>query len=322
MSLRVVDPGLYTTVQDEGRFGYGRFGVSRSGAMDLDSLRLANRLAGNNRQAAGLEMTATGVTIKAQRRCLLSLSGPGWSMYFDDGRVVKSPGAGHLDIGQKIQVRRENEGVFRAYLAVRGGVDVPSVMGSRSTDSRAEFGGVDGKKLNGGEALPVGHQVSVEPVLGRVDKDIIPDPLRQLMDDQHTRKKRVRVILGPHEDYFETDEIESFLNAEYKVSPNSNRVGYRLSGTPIYPHADSLLSEGVIPGAVQVPTGGKPILLMADCQTMGGYPVICTVVSVDLNVVGRCAPGDVLEFSALSADEAAQLRVEHQEAWETLQMQL
>lgn len=319
MTLSVIDPGLYTTVQDLGRPGFGHLGVSRSGAMDADSLRLSNLLAGNEPGAAALELTATGVNLQARREVVLALAGAGWSMRAEAADAVRSPGICRLVAGQTVQVDRSADGAFRAYLAVRGGLQSRAVMGSSATDSRAEIGGLKGTRLSGQEILQVGSDAVGKPVSPQLDDAEVPGCLRHLFEHSCADSHSLRATVGPHSAYFADSQRDLLFTSDWEISPNSNRVGYRLRGPQLKQQTGTLLSEGVVPGAVQVPAGGRPIMLMSDCQTMGGYPVICTVITADLPAVGRRAPGEVVRFAAVNLPEAEKISARRAAAWKRLQ---
>ncbi len=321
MTLTVVEPGIYTTVQDLGRPGFGHLGVSSSGAMDADSLRVANLLVGNRPSAAALEMTATGVTVRASKKVVVALVGPGWQVHRHSGPVA-SPAVCRMETGQTLRVGPGKGGAFRAYLAVRGGVETDPVMGSRSTDSRAEIGGLEGRQLVGGDRLPSGTRAVDGPVFRQKAGVDVPAQLRQLFERSFRSECCLRTVVGPHGACFTGSQKERFFLSEWEITTSSNRVGYRLRGPRIRQEADTLLSEGVVPGAVQVPAGGSPIMLMSDCQTMGGYPVLCTVITADLASAGRCAPGDKLRFTAVDLPEAERINAEKKAAFSRLRSSL
>ena len=321
MVLEVLQPGLYTTVQDEGRPGFGHLGVSRSGAMDADGLRLANLMVGNTRSAAGLEMTATGPLLQAQGDAAVALVGCGWYMVDGGGNMISSPGIHLLNTGDTLQVGRQPRASCRAYLALHGGIESPAVMGSRSTDSRAEIGGIGGGRLTGGDHIEAGFSAENTPTAITIDRIELPQHVQPLVKREWTGDCQVRVVMGPHDGYFDPSQKDVFLSTDYTVSTTSNRVGFRLEGPRLAVlEKGSLLSEGMTAGCVQVPPGGQPILLTADCQTMGGYPVICTVVSADLGTVGRCGPGDVLKFSAITREQAEMIKMLQARDWRRFEL--
>ena len=309
--MKVIDPGLMTTVQDRGRFGYQKRGVAPSGAMDPIALELANLLVGNEGTAAGLEMTITGPTIEFQRDELISICGadlspeianlrlPTWRAIFVRAQAVLSFGATRWGC--------------RSYLSVAGGVAVPEIMGSRSTHTRAGIGGFRGRALQAGDEVPVGSR----DLAGRgwFDAGISLSPLPFALSDRlvkpndaiglYQTSKPLRVVTGPHFDVFDHQDREVFLSQAFEVSTRSDRMGYRLSG-PVLDSGEraELVSSAVVMGTVQVPGGGEPIVLMADRQTTGGYPSIAQVAAVDLPTVAQLKPGDVIGFEAVTIEQA------------------
>jgi antagonist of KipI len=298
--FEVIEPGLLTTVQDLGRGGYEQFGVPVSGAMDGYALRAANRLVGNPWHAAGLEITLAGPRLRATRGCLIAVCGA------DLGLRVHRWG---MPTWTAIYVRRGWEISFegrrsgcRAYLAVAGGIAVPPVMGSRATYLRGGFGGHQGRALRAGDALPVG-----EPACSLTDQ-----AGRGLPESAHPRYSdapTLEVILGPQDDCFTQDGIDTFLTSEYAVSGTSDRMGYRLEG-PTIAHKTSadIVSDGIALGAVQVPANGQPIVMMTDRQTTGGYTKIATVVSADIPLLAQCVPGGSRVRFRATTVKAAQAR--------------
>lgn len=310
--MRIVDPGLLTTVQDLGRFGYQKHGVTQSGAMDPVALRVANSLVGNDEGAAGLEMTLKGPVIEFRRDALIAICGADLSPEIAD---VGLPTWCAIFV-QRGSVLRFGEVRWgcRAYLAISGGVAVPEVMGSRATYLHARIGGVEGRSLQVGDDLPVGrpHEDAPRVVL---DAAASLGPLPFALSDRRLTledalglyggKRPVRVMRGPHPDMFDERGRQTFLTEAFKVSPRSDRMGYRLSG-PVLGSSkrDELISSAVLTGTVQVPAGGEPIVLMADRQTTGGYPVIAQVATADLPMVAQLKPGDEIRFEEVTIEQA------------------
>jgi len=298
--LEVIEPGLLTTVQDLGRWGYERLGVPVAGAMDRFALQVANYLVGNPPGAAGLEITLTGPRLRVTGNCLIAVCGADLGL-----RVWKSD----MPTWMAIYVRRGWEIGFagrrsgcRAYLAVAGGIAVPLVMGSRATYLRGGFGGYQGRALRAGDRLPLG-----EPAYSLLNQagQQFPEAARPCYNESPT----LEVILGPQDDCFTQDGIDAFLSSEYHIGAMSDRMGYRLEG-PIIAHkamAD-IVSDGIALGAVQVPASRQPIVMMTDRQTTGGYTKIATVVSADIPLLAQCVPGKSrVRFQATTV-EAAQTR--------------
>jgi allophanate hydrolase len=310
-ALIVVGPGLHTTLQDFGRPGYQNVGVPVSGALDPDSLCIANALVGNEAGTAALEIRYVGpvleVAAESARFALAGATGrieltvDGASALVPAGRAVTVPR------GAKVRVPALADSAT-AYLAVEGGFDVGAVLGSRSTYVRGHLGGYNGGTLAAGDRLPLNlFAASDGPDLTvREPPDLRPP-------------ERIRVVLGPQDSYFTDDAIATFLSAEWTVSTDADRMGARLDG-PALTHRDSfnIVSDGIATGAVQVPGSGQPILLLADRQTTGGYPKIGTVISADLPAVGRMGPGDRLRFAAVSTAEAVAVRRRHDEQLERI----
>jgi biotin-dependent carboxylase-like uncharacterized protein len=294
--LRVLEPGLHTTVQDLGRIGYQDIGVPVSGALDAFSLRLANALVGNRQGLAALEILGSGPTLEtAVDTARVALAGPG------AGLVV---GERSIGAGQSITLTRG--AVFRVlvghqsvccYLAVEGGIAVPLVLGSASTCARAAIGGIEGRLLRRDDVVPLGIMRAPE----RPEVRLARPPATE-------HDQPIRVILGPQQEYFTDDAVAALLGAEFRVSESSDRMGMRLDGPPLHHRLGwDIASDAIATGAIQVPGSAQPILLLADHQTTGGYPKIATVVSADLPIVGRRQPNDVLRFVPVSIEEAEQL---------------
>lgn len=283
MSLEILDVNGLATVQDTGRLGWRKFGVPTSGAMDRFALRAANRLAGNGPSAAAIEIGMGGIALRALRECVIAVTGIGYalSVYIWDFPLWSSY---YVRGGWTIRLDKLDYGMW-AYLAVSGGVLTPPTLGSLSTYLRGPFGGLDGRRLQAGDVLRTG--ISSRP-LTDLAAWTLPAEARPAYSDNPT----LDVILGPQDEYFTDESIERFFSSEYLVSPTSDRMGYRLEGEKlIHRNKSELISEGMTMGAIQVPAGGQPIVMMADCPTTGGYPKIGTVISADLPLLAQCVPG-------------------------------
>ena len=294
MALRVLEPGLLTTVQDTGRWGYQNLGVPVAGPMDRCSHRLANRIVGNSHDAATLEVTLTGPTIECGTDVLFAVTGAEFDVWIDErhaplNTACRAPCGSHLRFGARKRGAR-------AYMAVAGGVDVSPVLGSRATHVTSRMGGVKGRPVRAGDELTVGRAGQDQGLMGRVRSAILPLP---------EGGTTVRVMRGPQDDRFPQNTVTMLGAARYRIAPDSDRMGYRLEG-PSLPSraAGEMLSEGTMMGTLQVPPSGQPILLMADCQTAGGFPKLATVISADLPRAGQLAPGDWIEFEICSRREA------------------
>lgn len=297
-ALKVVSPGLHTTIQDLGRHGYQAFGVPVSGALDVVSHRLANHLVGNSDNAATLEILYQGPILEIMADSVrVGIAGDAEIELMGDGsRVLGGWRSVVLRRNQKFRVRGPGTGAC-CYLAVEGGFAVELCLGSASTYVRGGFGGLAGRALQAGDILPISAEVASErPDLG------LRDP------PASGRDQPIRVVLGPQQDHFTDAAIRCLLDAEFVVSKSADRMGMRLEG-PRLEHRDgyNIVSDGIATGAIQVPGSEQPILLLADHQTTGGYPKIATVISADLPVVGRRKPGDAIRFVAVDVAEAERL---------------
>jgi antagonist of KipI len=310
----VLHPGQLAAVQDGGRVGHQHEGIPVSGAMDEPSLRVANLLVGNDERAAALECTLVGPTLRFDEHALIALGGADLGVTADGiplplWRPIVVPANTIVSAASAIRG-------CRGYIAVAGGIDVPAVLGSRSTYSRAALGGLRGRALRRGDQLPIGAaselsrriatRVIGETGRGRVmvgrwgaSKSLVP---------YHTPAAVLRLIEDEHTRLMTQASIERLWNAEFRVGAQSDRMGYRLEGATLALEAPcEPLSTGVAFGTVQLPPGGDPIVLMADRQTTGGYPRIGAVASVDLPLLAQLKPGDGLRFRSISLDEAQRL---------------
>ena len=288
---------MLTTVQDLGRYGYERYGVPVSGAMDQFALRAANLLVGNPPHAAALEITLAGPTLRATDKCLIAVTGADLSLRVNDWEMPPWM-AIFVRQGWTITFGDRKSGC-RAYLAVAGGIDVMPIMGSRSTYLSGGFGGVEGRALRQGDVIPVGVVPFHLPErAGRsFPSNLVPD---------YSDAPEIHVVLGPQDDYFTDEGMATFLSGEYQVGPTSDRMGYRLQGPEIaHKGRADIISDGIPLGAVQVPADRQPIVMMADRQTTGGYPKIATVISADVPLLAQCLPGQsTVRFEAIGVEEA------------------
>lgn len=292
-TLEVQAPGFLTTVQDLGRYGYLRYGVPISGAMDVFSLTTANLLVGNDPNDAGLEMTITGPELSVLTNTQIAVTGGAISPEVN-GRNVPMWQTVNVQLGDVISFGKMESGC-RSYLAFRGGIDAASVLGSRSTYVRGCFGGIDGRQLRARDNIEGFEVASLEDEY-RVPDDLVP---------QFRRDLRVYVILGPQADMFTEAGIETFFSSQYKVTSEADRMGYRLEG-PLIEHRGKadIVSDALLPGAVQVPKNGKPIVMMCDAQTTGGYSKIAVVCTSDLSMLGQARPDSRIQFSKITVAEA------------------
>lgn len=297
MSIRVIRPGLMTTVQDGGRWGFQMYGVPVSGPMDWYSHRAANRLAGNSESAATLEVTLIGPELVFEVAATVAVTGAVFRLEVD-GHAVAAGAAHAVDAGARLRFGPREAGA-RAYLAVRGGIDVPRVLGSRSTHVAAGLGGVEGRPLKAGDRLAIGDCAD-RRAGERTAPAAVAAPAMLPAGGA-----RVRALPGPQARSAE-GILASLVQSRYRISPQSDRFGYRLEGPRLRLDLPTMISDAVDVGWVQVPPTGQPILLMADRQTAGGYPVVACVITADLPLAGQLAPGDWIEFEICDRDSAIQ----------------
>lgn len=274
-----------------------RHGVPAGGAMDAFALQAANRLVGNPPDAAAIEITAGGAIFDALAPLVVAVAGADLAPRLDDrpaplwASFVMRPGARLVFAG-----RRRDWGA-RAYLALAGGVDVPAVLGSRSTDLAAGFGGLAGRALRAGDVIGASKAVVLDALAGQL--------WREDMRPAYRSWPALRALPGPHLDHFTPESIAALRSATWRVGQQSNRIGYRLDGPKLLQaRSASVPSLGVVAGALQVPPDGRPILLMADAQTSGGYPIAGVVIRADLPLAAQLLPGDSLRFLLIGEDEA------------------
>ncbi len=289
-AFEVINPGVYTTVQDLGRPGYMKYGIPASGAADLFSAQVANLLVGNKPEAAVLETTLFRLELLALENLAVAVTGGDLSP-----SVNKTPfpmwQAVSVQKGDRISFRGRKKG-FRAFVAVRGGFSGPRYLGSRSVFSR----GLMGKTLKPGEILE-SENCAARPLHDTpIPPHLLPDyPFRPTL----------RVILGPQEDRFSPKGLETFLSSEYTVSAQSDRMGYRLQGPGIeHVQGADIISEAIARGAVQVPGDGLPIIMLWDAQVSGGYTKIANVITADQEILAQTMPGQVLRFKDVTLEEA------------------
>ena len=319
MSLRIRRPGLLTTVQDLGRFGYQQDGIIVSGAMDALALRVANLLVGNPETAACLEITLLGPRICFEADGIIALTGAQLSPTLNDQPV---------SLNRSVWVAAGTELAFgpavagcRAYLAVAGGVAVPPVLGSRSTYLRAGFGGHEGRALQAGDVLPVGApsavserlmQLLARPEAGWAAAGFTAGPV---LGPRPPYRPVLRAVRGPEYEQFSAESQRAFWQEHFTITPAADRMGYRLQGPPLARLEETeLLSSAVTFGTVQVPADGQPIVLGADRQTTGGYPRLAQVISADWPVLAQAVPGQALRFREVSVREAQALYAAQEQA--------
>jgi biotin-dependent carboxylase-like uncharacterized protein len=304
-AFEVIEPGILTTIQDLGRYGFSQFGVPPSGALDTFSYRAGNLLVGNHQAEASLEITIMGLKLKALREVVIAITGGDLSPTLN-GEPLEMWRTHLLVEGDIVSFAKVRTGC-RAYLATSGGLIFPQVMGSRSTYLSGKFGGLDGRSLKRGDILYAPDMRSPLSQLGfRFPGDWIP---------QFDKEALLRVIPGPQDRHFTEQGLETFSSSSYQVTPQCDRMGVRLEGPKIERRSDveeSIISEGLIAGTIQVPGDGKPIIILTELVT-GGYTKIATVISTDLPKVAQLKPGDRVRFAPVSVEEAHQLLREQEE---------
>lgn len=296
--IHVLHPGLFTTVQDLGRRGYQRFGVSVSGAMDPWALTVGNRLLGNPDRAAGLEITLHGPELLFEQALSIAITGADLSPT-SDGLAIPLWTVVTMKAGSRLQFGMRRQGA-RAYLTVAGGITGPLILGSLSTHVRSGLGGPAGRAVKKWDQFSVGPVArGAAPFIGRS----LPEPYRP----RYSRSPVVRVMPGPQSDHFAVAAVRLLTGSLYRVTPESDRMGYRLEGAEL-PHRASaeIVSEAVCAGSLQVPPNRQPILLMADCQPTGGYAKLATMISADRSLAAQLAPGDSLSFRMITAQQASE----------------
>jgi biotin-dependent carboxylase-like uncharacterized protein len=291
--VHVIRPGLQTTVQDLGRWGFQAVGVPVAGPMDSFSHRLANLLVGNPSDAALLEITLIGPELMFESAATIAACGAEFDVTAGDYPVPAGT-VFQVAAGTRLQFGRRRAGA-RAYLAIAGGVQTKPLLRSRATHVVSAIGGVDGRALVAGDRIPI--MTDAPPVtMRRASGLTLPA----------SGRARLRLLPGVQADWFDAAALRTLTTVSFRVSPRSNRMGYRLEGPPLpRSRSDELISAPLAFGAIQVPAAGEPILLMADRQTTGGYPQVASVIAADLPVAGQLAPGDFIEFVFCTRREAA-----------------
>jgi len=295
--MLIIDPGIFTTIQDAGRWGYQSYGVPVSGAMDWFAFEIANRLVGNSPNDAALEIRSP-ISLQTDALQIVALTGA-VSFLKIDGRIMPTWASVLVRAGSLIEIAPQRAGGWR-YLAVRGGIDVPRVLGSRSTDLRSKFGGLDGRALQSGDQIVIGESIG----------DAVAYAGRFASAQAHRiydRPSPIRIVPGPHADWFTLDALAQIVDSAYTLTDLADRMGYRLSGASLTrARRSELISCGVTLGAMQIPADGQPIVLMADHQTTGGYPIIANVIRADMIKLAQRAPEEMIRFEWIDLAQAQQ----------------
>ncbi|TDL83110.1 biotin-dependent carboxyltransferase family protein [Peribacillus frigoritolerans] len=316
MTIKVNKSGLLTSIQDLGRYGSQKYGVIASGAMDTLSHRIANMLVGNSENEAAIEMTLIGAHFEFQSDSMISVCGGDLSPILND-RPAKMWKPLFVKKGSLLSFGGAKKGC-RAYLAVAGGIEVPEVMGSKSTYLRAGIGGYEGRAIENGDILSVGkmseqsiklHEALHDSALySEIEWSASPEFIPFLREDES-----VRVIKGRQFEDFSEESKSMIFSETFKITPNSDRMGYRMEGPQLtLEDKTEMISEAVSFGTIQVPADGNPIILLADRQTTGGYPKIAQVASVDLPYLAQFKPGEVVRFKEISLEEAQELLIDRE----------
>lgn len=316
MRIQIIKPGVLTTVQDMGRHLYLSQGVPVSGAMDTLSARIANMAVGNDTSAAVLEFTYANAEFKTETDVMIAYSGDGATLVAGNKKIPDDRPV-FIPAGTLVSLINNQRG-SRTYLAVMGGWDVPNVLDSKSTYLTAGIGGLNGRQLRTGDMLSATDSSSsiskyiLESLKGiKLGYPQWSIPKNQLLP---TDKKIIRVVPAREFTWFDGLSIINFLSEPYTLSLNSNRMGYHLEGAGIKRVVnDELLSTAVVPGTIQVTGSGKMILLMADCQTTGGYPRIAQIAAVDIPLCAQLKPGDTVYFKEISRQDAEMLYIEREQ---------
>lgn len=330
MSIKVINGGLLTTLQDSGRYGMQAGGMQVSGVMDYPAALLANLLVGNKvdfatnpfgaPMAAVLESTFAGPELEFQQDALVVVTG-GVPQLQLDGHAVAPYKALVVRQGQRLKVVSQKQGM-RAYIAVAGGIEVPEVQGSRSTNLKLKLGGWQGRKLLAGDILPMGKPEadSRKMLAGQL---VLPQAqeicagLQEKLSQQEPLV--IRIIPGPQQEYFSSQELEKFAQEIYTISNDVDRMGYRLEGRPVEKKLQQdLITDGIVFGSIQIPPNGQPIIMLADHQTTGGYPKIATVATVDLPLLAQAMPGQKIQFAFVTVQTAQGLLRQWADSWQKL----
>ncbi|WP_112181954.1 biotin-dependent carboxyltransferase family protein [Paraliobacillus zengyii] len=326
--IHIIKPGLLTSVQDLGRFGFQRYGVISSGAMDLYAHRVANLLVGNEVNHATLEITLLGPIIEFQQDTLISICGANLSPTIF-GNPIHNNRPILVKAGSILRFGSAKQGC-RAYLAIAGGIQVDPIMKSKSTYLRAGIGGHQGRALRKGDQLLIGSKTvdnnKLETELARfshrlTDYEEAKWSFDPLLFDQNNSTNRIRAIKGRQYDWFSQESQQAFVNKTFKILADSDRMGYRLKGEIIKRNNTSeLISEAVTMGTIQVPSDGNPIVLLADGQTTGGYPKIGEVISIDIPLLSQAKPGDKVKFEWITLAKAQKLYMEREQLMNQLEI--
>ncbi|MFD4838006.1 biotin-dependent carboxyltransferase family protein [Achromobacter sp. NPDC058515] len=318
MSMTVIKPGMLSSFQDRGREGYQHQGIPAAGAMDERAHRLANALAGNDGDPATLEITLAGPTLRFDATACFALAGADLGATLN-GQDIPQHRPLIARAGDILAFGARPATGVRAYLAVHGGFALPPVMGSEATYLRSGFGGFQGRALAKGDEIPLRRPLAGGRDLDALQKDLWNVRVYLPAALGNKRRETIRFLPGMHWPEFSPASRRAFTESEFRISPQSDRMGYRLQGPALsMSQPRQMLSEAACFGTVQVPSGGEAIILMADRQTTGGYPKIAQIATVDLPALAQCAPGQTLRFQQVELEEAQRLDGERERAFAQL----
>jgi biotin-dependent carboxylase-like uncharacterized protein len=322
MSIQVIKPGALSQFQDSGRVGFQKLGVPVCGPMDVSAHRLANILTANDESTPTLEITLLGPTLRFTKSACIALTGARLGARLDGNPLAAN--RPHVVSANQILSFAGPESGVRSYLSVHGGFGLLPVLNSCSTYLKGSLGGAGGRALKAGDRIELNAPLSLSPgALEDCKRSLWQLKIYLSSSLGLVRKNTLRVIKGPHWAFFTDDSVNGFLTQRFKISPQSDRMGYRISGPKLQVRDPrQILSEATVFGAVQVPQGGDPIILMADRQTMGGYPKIACLASVDLPSLAQSRPADEISFKLISLEEAQQLDLDREHAFNKLAQSL
>jgi biotin-dependent carboxylase-like uncharacterized protein len=306
-TIKIINPGLLTTIQDKGRWGYQKFGMSVAGVMDDFATRISNMLVGNDEYEAVLETTLLGVEILFNCDEVIAITGSNMSPQIN-GNPVPMWTSLLVKSGDRLSSSGAISGL-RGYVAFSRGLDVPEIMGSKSTFTRGNLGGFQGRKLAKNDEIKLGKKELSS------SGSYLPDSYKPAYMKDNT----IRVVLGPQDDFFDKEAIKVFANSVYTITSEADRMGYRLDGPKInHIEGADIVSDGVVFGSVQVPGHGSPIIMMADRQTTGGYTKIATVITPDLSKLAQMSPGTTMNFEMVTVDESHSIYKEYEKQFKEI----
>jgi len=293
--ITIKKAGFLATIQDKGRWGFQQFGMSVAGAMDHYAARIANILVDNDAYEAVIEGSLVGPEIEFHCDEVIAVTGGKMNPKIN-GESIQMWTSIAVKKGDKLSFSNVADGLSNyIYIAFSRGINVPEVMGSKSTFVRGKLGGFEGRKLENGDEIPLGQR-DLAATGSYIPRQYIP---------VYRKDNQIRVIMGPQDDYFTDEGIETFLNARYKITREADRMGYRLEGPEIrHKEGADIISDGIVFGSIQVPGHGLPIIMMADRATTGGYTKIATVITPDLSVLAQMTPGGTMNFERVSISQA------------------